>query len=114
MHGRLLEATDTIAGSGGPFPNNTIPTSLLDANAQTLLKAGIFAGPNNGAQFAGGARQPTDVRAEIVRIDHRFSDKFGIFGHFITEQISQTYGTSLWSGDNAPPWERLATRRTAA
>jgi hypothetical protein len=84
------------------FPNNTIPSTLLDPNAQVLLKAGIFPAPNNGAQFVGGNKLPTDVREEIVRIDHRFSDKFWLFGHFISEQISQTYGTSLWSGDNVP------------
>ena len=88
---------------GQPFPNNTIPASLLDPNAQTLLKGGIFPGPNNGGtQFVGGSRQPTNVREELVRIDHQFSDKFWIFGHWVSEQISQTYGTSLWSGDNVP------------
>ena len=88
---------------GQAFPNNTIPSSLLDANAQALLKAGIFPGPNNGGtQFVGGAKQPTNVREELTRIDHQFSDKFWIFGHWVSEQISQTYGTSLWSGDNVP------------
>ncbi|MGA2599352.1 MAG: carboxypeptidase regulatory-like domain-containing protein [Bryobacteraceae bacterium] len=87
---------------GKPFPNNTIPTALLDPNAQALLSAGIFPAPNNGAQFVGGNKLPTDVREELFRIDHQFSDKFWIFGHFVSEQISQTYGTSLWSGDNVP------------
>ncbi|MBV8820340.1 MAG: TonB-dependent receptor, partial [Acidobacteriaceae bacterium] len=41
-------------------------------------------------------------REEIVRVDHRFSDKFSIFGHYVSEQISQTYSTSIWSGDNQP------------
>jgi hypothetical protein len=87
---------------GAPFPNNTIPASLLDPNAQALLQAGIFPAPNNGTQFVGGAKQPTDVREEIVRIDHQFTDKFWIFGHWVDEQITQTYGTSLWSGSNVP------------
>jgi hypothetical protein len=86
---------------GQEFPNNTIPSSLLDPNAQALLKAGIFPAPN-GTQFVGGNKLPTDVREEIARIDHQFSDKFWIFGLWVSEQISQTYGTSLWSGDNAP------------
>ena len=30
------------------------------------------------------------------------ADKFSVFGHFVAEQISQTYGTSMWSGDNVP------------
>ena len=87
---------------GSPFPNNTIPAALLDPNAQALLKAGIFPAPNSGTQFVGGASPATDVREEIVRIDHRFSDKFWIFGHYVAEQVSQGYGTPTWSGDNVP------------
>ena len=33
---------------------------------------------------------------------HRFSDKFAIFGHYLHEGSSQTYGTSQWSSDNVP------------
>ena len=87
---------------GAPFPNNTIPANLLDPNAQSLLNAGIFPAPTDGAQFVGGNNSPTNVREEIVRIDHSFNDKFSIFGHFIADQISQTYGTTQWSSDNVP------------
>ena len=87
---------------GAPFPGNKIPASLLNANSQILLQTGIFPAANNGTQFVGGNKLPTDVREEIVRIDHHFSDKFVLWGHWVDEQISQTYGTSLWSGDNVP------------
>ncbi|MCU1294114.1 MAG: hypothetical protein JWP08_2964, partial [Bryobacterales bacterium] len=87
---------------GSAFPGNRIPASLLDPNAQALLSAGIFPAANSGTQFIGGNKLPTDLREEIVRIDHRFSDKFWIFGHWVDEQVSQTYGTSIWSGDNLP------------
>src|SRR5581483_9377284 len=71
-------------------------------NAQALLQAGIFPAPNSGGQFIGGNKLPTDLREEIVRIDHRFNDKFSIFGHWVSESVSQTYGTSQWSTDNVP------------
>ena len=87
---------------GAPFPNNTIPANLLDANAQTLLGAGIFPAPTNGNAFQGGNNSPTTVREEIARVDHTFNDKFSVFGHWISEQVSQTYGTTQWSGDNVP------------
>ncbi|MGH9501262.1 MAG: carboxypeptidase regulatory-like domain-containing protein [Terriglobales bacterium] len=87
---------------GQPFPNNTIPADLLDPNAQALLAAGIFPAPTSGTQFIGGNNVPTNVREEIVRVDHQFSDKFSIFGHFVAEQISQNFGTAMWSGDNLP------------
>ena len=84
------------------FTNNTIPSSLLDANAQALLSAGIFPAPTSGAQFIGGNNVPTHVREEVVRLDHQFNSKFSIFGHFLAEQIAQNFGTSMWSGDNLP------------
>jgi hypothetical protein len=95
---------------GSPFPNNTIPACLLDPNAQALLTAGIFPGETTvtstnakgTGQFQGGNNSPTYVREEIARIDHQFSDKFSVFGHWVSEQISQTYGTTQWSGDNVP------------
>ncbi|MBV8811040.1 MAG: TonB-dependent receptor, partial [Acidobacteriaceae bacterium] len=99
-----LQATYNALGiaPGAPFPGNKIPTSLLDPNAQALLAAGIFPAATSGTQFIGGNKQPENVREEIVRIDHRFNDKFSIFGHWVDEQITQTYGTAQWSGDNVP------------
>ena len=85
-----------------PFPNNTIPASLLDPNAQALLSAKIFPAPTSGTQFLGGNNSPTNVREEITRIDHQFNERTSIFGHWVSEQISQSFGTTMWSGDNVP------------
>lgn len=87
---------------GAAFPNNTIPTCMLNSNAQALLAAGIFPAPTNGTKYQGTPVTPTDVREEIVRIDHEFNSKNSIFGHWISEQISQGFGTTMWSGDNVP------------
>ena len=87
---------------GQPFPNNTIPACMLNANAQALLGAGIFPAPTNGTQFQGSPSTPTDVREEIVRIDHQFNSRNMIFGHYVAEQIAQGFGTTMWSGDNVP------------
>src|SRR5271157_1199118 len=97
------------------FPTNAIPavgaigsaTNLLNNDAQLLLKAGgkyggIFPPPTNATNFLGGNVVPTFLREEIVRIDHNFSDKFTIYGHYVAEQVDQNYGTTLWSGDNSP------------
>jgi len=90
-----------------PFKANAIAGTLLDPNAQLLLNAGgkyggIFPAPNSGSHFTGGSNVPTKVREEIVRVDHQFSSKFSVFGHWVDEQISQNFGTSMWSGDNVP------------
>ena len=89
------------------FANNTIPGCMINANGQSLLNAGIFPAPNatdskGNPEFKGGANTPTDLREEIVRIDHNFSSKFSVFGHFIAEQVTQGFATSQWSGDNVP------------
>ncbi len=92
---------------GSPFPGNVIPSCMINPNAAALLKAGIFPAPttniNNGTgNFVGGANAPTNLREEIVRIDHNFSSKFSVFGHYIAEQVTQSFATSQWSGDNLP------------
>jgi hypothetical protein len=89
-----------------------INPALLDPNAQALLTAGgkyggIFPAANGvnasgNPTFLGGNNSPTNVREEIVRIDQNFSPKFTMYGHFVAEQITQTYGTSQWVGDNVP------------
>src|SRR5213078_3338967 len=92
---------------GSPFPNNTIPKCMISGNAASLLTAGIFpksnsADSNGNATFIGGNNSPTNLREEIVRIDHNFSSKFSVFGHFVDEQVSQGFGISQWSGANVP------------
>src|SRR5271170_4220887 len=92
---------------GSPFPNNVIPSCMINPNASALLKAGIFPAPttsiaNGVGSFVGGANSDTSLKEEIVRIDHNFSSKFSVFGHFIAEQASQGFPISQWSGDNVP------------
>ena len=88
--------------AGQPFPNNKIPGCAVSANAVALLNAGIFPKPTSGWQFIGGNNSPTTGKEEIARIDHQFNDKFSVFGHWISDQAAQTYGTTQWSGDNVP------------
>jgi Carboxypeptidase regulatory-like domain len=88
---------------GNPFPGNVIPSCMISPNATSLLTAGIFPAPTaSGNQFTGSANAPTNLKEEIVRIDHNFSSKFSVFGHFIAEQVSQGFAISQWSGANVP------------
>jgi len=92
---------------GSPFPvdgqgNHIIPNCMLDQNSQQLLSAGIFPAPTDGNKFVLPVSSPTDVREEIVRVDHNFTDKFTVYGHFVAEQINQEYARTMWSGDNVP------------
>jgi hypothetical protein len=92
-----------------PFPGNQIPSTLLNSNAQLLINSNkIF--PTSGLSpdsatvdyFKGGGNTPTDVTEELGRIDHQFSEKFSVFGHWVSEQYTNTYLTTMWSGDNLP------------
>jgi len=97
--------TGACSGAGAtltPFTNNKIPAALLDGNAQALLTAGIFPKPTSGNQFAGTSNTPTNLKEEIVRVDHNFTSKFSVFGHFVAEQVSQGFAISQWSGANVP------------
>ncbi len=92
---------------GSQFPNNTIPTCMISPNATALLTAGIFPAANSldasgKPTFIGGNNSPTNLKEEVVRIDHNFTGKVSMFGHFISEQVSQGFGVSQWSGANVP------------
>jgi hypothetical protein len=87
---------------GSPFPGNTIPSCMIDPNATALLGAGLFPAPTSGDRFNGPSTTPTNLKEEVVRIDHNFTSKFSVFGHFIAEQVTQGYSISQWSGANIP------------
>jgi hypothetical protein len=75
---------------------------MIDPNATALLAAGIFPAPTSGNNFNSPSSTPTPLKEEVVRIDHNFTSKFSVFGHFIAEQVSQGYSISQWSGANVP------------
>ncbi len=96
---------------GQPFPNNVDsflhdqPQRDRSADGWRQVRRNLpdaYAGSTNGAYFQGGNNSPTKLSEEIARIDHTFSSKFSVFGHWVSEQVSQTYGTTQWSGDNVP------------
>ena len=89
--------------SGQPFPNNIIPANRIDANALILARPNfIFPLPTNGKNFAASASVPTDLREEIVRVDHSFSDREQVFFRFIQEGNNQNFTNNLWSGSSYP------------
>jgi len=97
------EAGVTTCNGDKTFPGNQIPSSLLDHDAQVLLTEGkIFPAPNNGQYFQAPVAEPNIITEELARVDHKFNDKFSVFGHWVSEQTQQGYATVMWSGDNVP------------
>jgi hypothetical protein len=89
---------------GQPFPNNVIPANLIDQNAVLQLNTGAFPKPNfnNGTQYIASIPQPTQVREDIVRIDHTINSKFQLMGHYLHDTLAQNYFPPLW-GDSSYP-----------
>ncbi len=94
---------------GQPFPHNasstivTIPHELFDPNAVLELNAGTFPRPNLGtSQYISSIPQPTDVREDVVRIDHSINNKLQLMGHYLHDSVTQTYYPPLW-GDSTYP-----------
>jgi hypothetical protein len=87
---------------GQPFPGNIIPSSLIDPNATLFFNTGAFPLPTSGEYYAGSASVPINVREEIIRVDHNFSDKVSLMAHFINDAVLQVTNTTLWGGQTFP------------
>jgi hypothetical protein len=92
---------------GDPFPNNVIPQSLIDANATAFLGTGAmpaqsYMDPSGVAKWTGGSATPNNLREELVRIDHRFNDKFSVFGHYLSDTMGRVDAPVTWSGGSYP------------
>ncbi len=94
--------------AGQPFTQPTpttvlIPYQLFDPNAVLELNAGTFPKPNFGtSQYISSIPQPTDVREDVVRIDHAINSKLQLMGHYLHDQVTQTYYPPLWSDGTYP------------
>jgi len=90
---------------GQPFPGGVIPAGLFDPNAVAYLNSGIVPKPNtSNDQFLGQASLPINVRDDVVRVDHRISDKFQILAHYMHDSVSQSFPSPMvgWSGGSYP------------
>lgn len=88
---------------GQPFPGNVIPANLIDQNAVLELNAGTFPKPNFGtSQYISSIPQTTNVREDVVRIDHKINSKLQLMGHYLHDQTTQTYFPPLWGNSTYP------------
>jgi hypothetical protein len=96
---KLAEYAADNLTPGQPFPNNTIPANLLDANAVRFMGTGAIPKPNVGSdQYVASPKQPTYVREDVVRIDENISSKYKLMGSWIHDSMSQTIFPTQWSG----------------
>jgi hypothetical protein len=101
-----FNAVGWVAGQTIPSVDGqlVIPASLLDPNAVLFMGTGAIPHQTNGSQsnpqVIGAPKQPTFVREDVVRIDHDFTSKYHLMGHWIHDQMQQTIIPSEWSGSS--------------
>lgn len=73
--------------------NGIIPHQLFDNNGLLYLTSPIIPKPTNTAtdQAITNVANPIDVVDTVVRIDHKFSDKWAILGHYMEDKVTQGY-----------------------
>jgi hypothetical protein len=101
---KLALYTADLLTIGNSFPGGKIPGNLLDPNAILFMGTGAIpasngTGPNGQPVVTASPKQPTYVREDVVRIDHDFSSKLHLMGHWIHDQMSQTYFPNQNWGD---------------
>ena len=108
----LIYAGDGLT-PGQPFPGNIIPANLIDQNAVLELNAGTFPKPNLGTnQYISSIPQPTNVREDVVRIDHAINSKLQLMGHLLHEPVNINFFPPLW-GDSTYPTVGTAMQNPA-
>lgn len=84
----VYDPANVVSGKRVQFPNNIIPASRIDPVAQKLLSMfpsptpGYFAASNGAANYFNPATETDTSNAFDLRIDHQFSQKHTVFGHF--------------------------------
>ena len=91
--------------AGGAFPGNVIPANLFDANAVLYLNSGVLPKANTSDDHnITNVSNPIDVRDDVLRIDHKFSDKWTVLGHWMHDNVTQGYAQPelgwLWASYN--------------
>jgi len=89
--------------AGGPMP--VIPANLFDPNAVIYLNSGILPAANSSQDHnTTNVSNPIDVVDTVVRIDHKFSDKWTLLGHYMEDKVTQGYAQPelgwLWASYN--------------
>jgi len=89
-----------------PFPGGVIPASLFDPNGILYLNSGVLPTSNVAGQDKNisNVSNPINVRDDVLRIDHKFNDKWQVLGHYMHDSVLQGYALPelgwLWASYN--------------
>ena len=65
-----------------------IPTGLFTSTRGSFPKETA----GSGGKAIANVANPINVRDDVVRVDHKFNDKWAILGHYMRDTVSQGYG----------------------
>jgi hypothetical protein len=83
------------------FPNNTIPSNLIDTVNSNPIVANIPI-PNDGNSFFGTFSSPITWHEELIKVDDNISSKWRANIRFIHDSWTQKYPISPWSASTVP------------
>jgi hypothetical protein len=105
--GHCFTGTTTFDSNNNPVCTGPqiIPHTLFDSNAVAYLNSGILP-PVNAADDKNiqNVSNPINVRDDVVRVDHKWNDKWQILGHYMHDSVTQGYAEPelgwLWASYN--------------
>jgi hypothetical protein len=83
------------------FPNNTIPSNLMDPVNTGPIVANIPL-PNDEHAFVGTFASPISWHEELIKVDDDVNSKLRANFRFIHDSWTQNYPISPWSGSSVP------------
>jgi hypothetical protein len=97
----LAKLTADGLSPGEVFPGGVVPANLFDPSAVAYLGLGLFRTPNTANdKVISTAVLPTDIRDDVVRIDHNINDKWHLLAHYIHDSVTSGEPEPMlgWSG----------------
>jgi hypothetical protein len=97
--------------NGTPFPNNTVPQSMWNAQSSAILK--IYTGIPGYSSLAASPNQgysryfynnPDDLlkNQDMLRFDYAISSKMNSFFRWVNDYQKETIQTGIWTGEPFP------------
>ena len=99
----LFDSKGNVSGCQDP---QVIPASLFDPNGVLYLNSRHLPKPNVASEDKNIANVSNSDRCprRLVRIDHKFNDKWAILGHYMHDSVTQGYALPflgwLWASYN--------------
>jgi hypothetical protein len=97
---------DKDGNPSGCVDPQVVPASLFDPSGVLYLNSAALPKPTTSDdKVVASNTVPLDVRDDVVRIDHKFTDKWAILGHYMHDTVTQGNASPflgwLWASYNS-------------